>query len=84
MGWEWHIIEEEKAIRAFRKVIESAGNRLKDPAVDEVEAIRVMQLARHWVERVFPDKLQAYDAIYKPRFEHIYYGGKGRDKSGKT
>jgi hypothetical protein len=78
MGWEWHMIEEEKALRALRKVVDSTARRLGDPDIDEVDAIKVMQQTREWVSKVFPDKLQAYDMIYKNRFEGIYYKGKDR------
>ena len=78
MGWEWHMIEEEKALRALRKVVDSTSRKLKEPDVDEVEALRFMDLTREWVRKVFPDKLNAYDLIYKPRFEHIYYKDRGR------
>jgi len=78
MGWEWHLIEEEKAMRALRKVVDTTLVRLKAPGLDEMEAIRLMEQTRHWVIKVFPDKLRAYDIIYKPRFENIYYGDKSR------
>ena len=73
MAWEWHMIEEEKALRALRKVVDGTAKKLKNPGLDETEAEQLMELARHWVSKVFPDKLQAYDAIYKPRLENIYY-----------
>ncbi len=78
MGWEWHMIEEEKALRALRKVVDATGRKLGDPDMDELEAIKVMQMTRDWVSKVFPDKLQAYDLIYKNRFENIFYKGKSR------
>ena len=74
MAWEWHMVEEEKALRALRKVVDSTARRLKEPGTSEVEAIRLMELTRHWVHKIFPDKMQAYDIIYKPRLEKIYYG----------
>jgi len=60
----------------LRKVMDRTSGRLKRPELNEVEAIRVMELTRSWVAKVFPDKVQAYDSIYKPKFEHIYYNGK--------
>ena len=78
MAWEWHMIEEEKALRALRKVVDGTARKLKDPGLGEDEAVKLMDLARHWVNKVFPDKLQAYDAIYKPRLENIYYKEKNR------
>jgi len=77
--WEWHMIEEERALRALRKIVEGTATRLKDPNIEREDAARVMDLTRVWVSKVFPDKLQAYDAIYKPRFENIYQkeGGSG-------
>ena len=78
MGWEWHMIEEEKALRALRKVVDSTARRLKDQDIDELDAIRLMESTRQWVSKVFPDKLQAYDLIYKPRFENLFYKGKNR------
>jgi hypothetical protein len=78
MSWEWHMIEEEKALRALRKVVDATARRLGDQDIDEMEAIKVMHMTRDWVSKVFPDKLQAYDLIYKNRFESIYYKGKNR------
>jgi len=78
MGWEWHMIEEEKALRALRKVVDTTARKLGDTEIEELEALRVMQMTREWVSKVFPDKLQAYDLIYKNRFESIYYKGKNR------
>ncbi len=79
MGWEWHMIEEEKALRALRKVVDQTARRLSDPGMDELTAIRLMEMTRGWVSKVFPDKLQAYDLIYKGRFENLFY--KGRNKA---
>ncbi|MGA2191776.1 MAG: hypothetical protein ABSG42_00145 [Nitrospirota bacterium] len=73
MAWEWHMIEEEKALRALRKVVDVTAKKLRENDLDEFEALRLMEMTRHWVSKVFPEKLQAYDAIYKPRLESIYY-----------
>jgi hypothetical protein len=73
-SWEWHMIEEEKALRALRKVVDGAARKLKDEDLDELAAIRLMDLTRNWVMKVFPDKMAAYDIIYKPRLEKIFYG----------
>jgi len=78
MGWEWHMIEEERAMRALRKVVDRTSRQLREGEMDEVEALRLMDQTRGWVLKVFPDKLQAYDTIYKPRFENIYYTGRKR------
>jgi len=76
LGWEWHMLEEERAMRALRKVMDRTSKRLGSSDLDEDEAVRVMELTRSWVLKVFPDKVQAYDSIYKPKFEHIYYNGR--------
>ncbi len=73
-SWEWNMIEEEKALRALRKVVDGAARRLRDEDLDELAAIRLMDMTRIWVSKVFPDKMQAYDIIYKPRLEKIVYG----------
>lgn len=73
-SWEWNMIEEEKALRALRKVVDGAARRLRDEDLDELAAIRLMDMTRIWVSKVFPDKMQAYDIIYKPRLEKIFYG----------
>ena len=73
MAWEWHMIEEEKALRALRKMVDGTARKLREPGLDQEEAARLMEMARHWVSKVFPDKLHAYDVIYKPRLEGIYY-----------
>jgi hypothetical protein len=72
MAWEWKMIEEEKALRALRKVVDGSAKKLRAPGIDETEATRVLELTRVWVSKVFPDKLPAYDAIYKPKLEKIY------------
>ena len=78
MGWEWRMIEEEKALRALRKMVEVTSMRLKEPGIEEAEAENLMKYTREWVVKVFPDRLQAYDSIYKTKFEHIYYGYKAK------
>ncbi len=76
MAWEWHFIEEEKALRALKKMVEGTAVKLREPSLSELEAVRLMEITRTWVSKVFPEKLHAYDAVYKPRLEHIYYGGR--------
>jgi hypothetical protein len=73
MAWEWHMIEEEKALRALKKMVEGAAAKLREPSLSELEAVRLMEITRTWVSKVFPEKLRAYDAVYKPRLENIYY-----------
>ncbi len=70
------MIEEEKALRALRKMVEGTAIKLKEPSLNELEAVRLMEITRTWVSKVFPERLPAYDAVYKPRLEHIYYGGR--------
>lgn len=70
------MIEEEKALRALRKMVEGTAIKLKEPTLSELEAVRLMEITRIWVSKVFPERLPAYDAVYKPRLEHIYYGGR--------
>ncbi len=72
MVWEWHMIEEEKAMRALRKVVEGTAQKLREDCSDETEAAKIVEMARHWVSKVFPDRLTAFDSIYKPRLENIY------------
>ena len=72
MIWEWHMIEEEKAMRALRKVVEGTAAKLRDAEMDEVEAARIVALTRNWVFKVFPERLGAFDSIYRPRLESIY------------
>jgi hypothetical protein len=79
MAWEWHMIEEEKALRALKKMVEGAAIKLKEPALSELEAVRLMEITRTWVSKVFPEKLRAYDAVYKPRLENIYYRKAGHE-----
>ncbi len=80
MVWEWHMIEEEKAMRALRKVVEGTAHKLREECADETEAARIVEMARHWVSKVFPDRLTAFDSIYKPRLENIY----SKSKRGKA
>lgn len=77
MSWEWHVVEEEKALRALRKVVDATSRRLMDPSTGEEEAARLVVKTREWVLKVFPDKEEAYDTIYKPRFERMLYTRKG-------
>ncbi|MBI5191277.1 MAG: hypothetical protein HZA22_11490 [Nitrospirae bacterium] len=81
MGWEWHMVEEEKALRALRKVMDATARRLGEPGTTAAEAARLMDMTRSWVSKVFPDKLQVYDLIYKPRFENIIHGGKSKTRA---
>jgi len=77
MSWEWHAVEEEKALRALRKVIDCTSRRILDPVTGDEEALRLLRKTREWVLKVFPDKEEAYDLIYKPRFERMLCTRKG-------
>lgn len=77
MAWEWHMLEEERALRALKKVVDTTARRLGNPGVTEEEAEMLITNTRQWVLKVFPDKEQAYDTIYKPRFEKILFARKG-------
>jgi hypothetical protein len=77
MSWEWHAVEEEKALRALRKVIDCTSRKILDPATADEETMRALRQTREWVLKVFPDKEEAYDLIYKPRFERMLYTRKG-------
>lgn len=74
------MIEEEKALRALRKVVDATAKRLGEPGITAAESERLMDMTREWVSKVFPDKLQAYDLIYKPRFENIIHGAKTKTR----
>ncbi len=77
MSWDWNVAEEEKALKALRKVVDATSRRLMDPSTGEEEAMRLVRLTREWVLKVFPDKEEAYDTIYKPRFERMLCTRKG-------
>jgi len=80
--WEWRIIEEEKALRALRKVVDNTCRTLAEEDLDRLAADRLMYCTRAWVLKVFPDKEEAYDMIYRPRFERIYH--EKRDMANET
>jgi hypothetical protein len=69
---EWQVIEEEKALRALRKMVDNTSKKLGEPGLDEEASRMLMSTAKQWVLKVFPDKEDAYDLIYGPRFEKIY------------
>lgn len=73
MAWEWQMLEEERALRALRKVMDITARKLTDPQTPEEDVERLLTSTREWVLKVFPDKEHAYDSIYKPRFERILY-----------
>ncbi|HEX9859991.1 MAG TPA: hypothetical protein VGB23_02220 [Nitrospirota bacterium] len=77
MAWEWQMLEEERALRALRKVVDITARKLSDPETTDEDAWALIDSTREWVLKVFPDKEQAYDTIYKPRFEKIIVSRKG-------
>jgi len=70
--WEWHMVEEEKALRALRKVVDNTALVLAQGNLDRDEADSLMDRTREWVLKVFPDKEDTYELIYRPRFEKVY------------
>lgn len=65
------IHDENRRMRYLRFLVDLTVAQLHDETISIFEAIQLMHSTKKMVLKLFPDKEETYDLIYKRRFERI-------------
>ncbi len=65
------LAEEQRKMRLLRIIVDLTAAVLRQGNLTTPEAIDLIQATRKRVLELFPGKEDAYDLIYRPRFERI-------------
>jgi hypothetical protein len=65
------IREEHRQIRYLRTIVDLTANVIMQSRLSRAEAERLVEATRRQILVLFPGKEQAYDIIYRPRFERL-------------
>jgi DNA-directed RNA polymerase subunit F len=71
MASDEELKDEEKRIRYLRTVVALTTNTLRQQRMSLVEAKALIESTKKQVLKLFPDKEEAFELIYRPRFERI-------------
>lgn len=71
MSTEAEILEENRKVRRLQKVVDLVMSILYQSDIPVEEASELVAATRRFALRLFPDKEQTYDLIYKPRFRRL-------------
>lgn len=63
--------EEERKLRHLRCLVDVTAFVIGRGDVTVLEACSLMRLARRYALKLFPDKAEVFDLIYRPRFARI-------------
>lgn len=63
--------EEQHKMRLLRMIVDLTSAILRQSNLSIPESVRLIQATKKSVLSLFPDKEDAYDLIYRPRFERI-------------
>lgn len=63
---------EDRQIRDLQRIVALAMQMLATQVRTKGEALAVIEGVREHALRLFPDKEEAFDLIYRPRLERIY------------
>jgi hypothetical protein len=63
--------EEERKLRHLRCMTDATAFVIAQGEVTVLEACSLMRLARRYALKLFPDKAEVFDLIYRPRFARI-------------
>lgn len=64
-------ILEERKIRRLRFIVDLTASILQQERMTLDEAYRLVEATKQSILTMFPDKLDAYNIIIKPRFDRI-------------
>ena len=64
-------LPEQVKLRRLRRLVDTTAALLRQANLTLGEALRLAELARAEALRLFPDKAETYDLIYRPRFERL-------------
>jgi len=65
------IIEEERRIRELQRTVDLALFYLRVGPVDLEAALDLVEKVKSKALRLFPDKEEAFELIYRPRFRRV-------------
>lgn len=71
MATEAEILEENHKVRRLQRVIDLVMSVLYQSELPVEEASELVAATRQFALRLFPDKEETYDLIYKPRFRRL-------------
>ena len=58
-------------MRRLRFLVDTAATTVRTRALSRVDAAAVVEVLRGQVLRLFPDKGETFDLIYRPRFRRL-------------
>jgi hypothetical protein len=64
-------LPEPARLRRLRRLVDTTSALLRQTDLTLGEALRLTELVRVEALRLFPDKADTYDLIYRPRFERL-------------
>ncbi|UCE04841.1 MAG: hypothetical protein JSW07_14610 [bacterium] len=65
------LAEEQSKMRILRAIVDLTAAILRQGNLTTPEAIELIRATKKGVLQLFPDREEAYDLIYRPRFERI-------------
>ncbi len=71
MASQEEIREENRKIRRMRLLVDLTCSLLAQADLSYIEMLNLVEATRRTILEMFPGKEQAYDLIYRPRFERI-------------
>jgi len=71
MPTEEEILEERRKLRRLRTIVDLVTAILYQGNLSIPEMLELIEATRRQILAMFPDKEEAYNLIYKPRFERI-------------
>jgi hypothetical protein len=71
MPTEAEILEENRQVRRLQWVVDLVMNVIGQTEMPVEEAAELVAATRQYALRLFPDKEQTYDLIYRPRFQRL-------------
>ena len=71
---EAEILEENRQVRRLQRVVDLVMNVIGQTDMPVEEAAELVAATRQYALRLFPDKEQTYDLIYRPRFQRLMAG----------
>jgi len=65
------LLEEEKKLKQLRFVVDFAMEYIKHQNVSHDEALKIVEGVKKYALKLFPDKEEAFEIIYIPRFKRL-------------
>lgn len=68
---EKELAEEQRKLNRLRFVVDYTAAMLQSGQLSIFEKLQLTRATRSFVLKLFPDKEETYDLIYKPRFDRL-------------